>query len=49
MLSELTVKQVWVLCGRQAVDVKDIEQVIVLPMHITTDSDLGPFGNSNVN
>lgn len=44
-----TVEKVRILRGRKTIDVKDIEQVKVLAMHITTDSDLLSFRDRNFN
>ena len=47
-VTELTIKQVGVVLGWQAVNVKDVEQVEVLAMHITTDCQLGALGDRHI-
>lgn len=44
----LTIEQVGVVLGWQAVDVKDVEQVKILAMHITTDCQLGALGDRHI-
>ena len=44
----LTIEKVWVVFGWQSVDVKDVEQVKVLAMHITAHCQLAALGNRNI-
>ena len=45
----LTVEEVWVVAAGQAVEVKDAQQVVVLPMHVTAYREVGSVLNHDVN
>mmetsp|Transcript_9837 Transcript_9837/g.19138 ORF Transcript_9837/g.19138 Transcript_9837/m.19138 type:complete len:236 (+) Transcript_9837:903-1610(+) len=48
-IHKVSVEQIWVLCARHAVDLKDITQIVELSMHIATHGDVLSVGNIHAN